>query len=53
MILYFHYFHPLNFHKRKYTGLHWASLLGYTKVIELLVIKGADVNAKDIVTYPL
>ena len=32
------------------TALSWAALLGHTEIAELLIGKGADVNAKEIKT---
>ena len=35
--------------QKNYTPLHWAVLHNSNEMIELLISKGADINAKDII----
>ena len=38
-----------NLNKNNYTPLHWAAIKDSIKIGELLISKGADINAKDII----
>ena len=38
-----------NLNKNNYTPLHWAAEKDSNKIGEILISKGADINAKDII----